>query len=141
MIHLLFPYHRRPISVFPTQGEKRKHTIWRKSYEPRRGFCLRPKSAQTEIIIQTMNSCKDHPEKNPPWLHASNRPKLADYYQIHRDIARKRNLRLIDHYPAWLDVMNNDPARFDKLVPDRIHPNAEGAREIIMPTLIKELGL
>lgn len=38
-------------------------------------------------------------------------------------------------------VMNNDPARFDKLVPDRIHPNAEGAREIIMPTLIKELGL
>jgi hypothetical protein len=88
-----------------------------------------------------MNSCKDYPEKNPPWLHASNRPKLADYYQIQRDIARKRNLRLIDHYPAWLAVMNNDPARFDKLVPDRIHPNAEGAREIIMPTLIKELGL
>ena len=96
---------------------------------------------QTEIILQTMNSCKDYPEKNPPWLHASNRPKLADYYQIQRDIARKRNLRLIDHYPAWLAVMNNDPARFDKLVPDRIHPNAEGAREIIMPTLIKELGL
>jgi len=96
---------------------------------------------QTEVILQTMNSCKDYPEKNPPWLHASNRPKLADYYQIHRDIARKRNLRLIDHYPAWLAVMNNDPARFDKLVPDRIHPNAEGAREIIMPTLIKELGL
>ncbi len=98
-------------------------------------------SPQTEVILQTMNSCKDYPEKNPPWLHASNRPKLADYYQIHRDIARKRNLRLIDHYPAWLAVMNNDPARFDKLVPDRIHPNAEGAREIIMPTLIKELGL
>jgi lysophospholipase L1-like esterase len=96
---------------------------------------------QTEVILQTMNSCKDYPEKNPPWLHASNRPKLADYYQIQRDIARKRNLRLIDHYPAWLAVMNNDPARFDKLVPDRIHPNAEGAREIIMPTLIKELGL
>ena len=37
--------------------------------------------------------------------------------------------------------MNDSPARFDELVPDRIHPNAKGAQEIIMPTLIKQLGL
>ena len=94
-----------------------------------------------EIILQTMNSTKDYTEKNAGWAHATNRPKLAEYYQLYRDIAKKRNLRLIDHYHAWFSIMNDTPARFDELVPDRIHPNAKGATEVIMPTLKKELGI
>ncbi len=92
----------------------------------------------TEVILQTMNSCKDKPGSGP---HATDRPKLAEYYQIYRDVAAKRNLLLIDHYPHWLIIMNDTPEKFDELVPDRIHPNAKGAETVILPTIRKSIGL
>ena len=86
----------------------------------------------TEIILQTMNSCLDQDVGDK---HASLRPRLAEYFQIHRDVAKERNLLLVDHYPNWLKLMTEDPARFDKLVPDRVHPEAEGYRTVFLPTL------
>jgi len=96
---------------------------------------------KAEIILQTMNSCKDYTEKNPGWDHATNRPKLAEYYEIYRQVARERKFRLIDHYPNWRKIMDTDLGRFDELVPDRIHPNAKGVEQVIMPTLRTALGL
>jgi lysophospholipase L1-like esterase len=92
---------------------------------------------QVEIILQTMNSCKDSPGSG---AHATDRPKLADYVQGYREVAKELGLRLVDHYPAWLKIMNEDPARFDRLVPDRIHPQAEGYREVVLPELRKALS-
>jgi acyl-CoA thioesterase I len=86
----------------------------------------------TEIILQTMNSCLDQAVGDK---HASLRPRLAEYFQVHRNVAKERNLLLVDHYPNWLKLMTEDPARFDRLVPDRVHPEAEGYREVLLPTL------
>ena len=68
--------------------------------------------------------------------HASLCPRLAEYFQIHRDVAKERSLLLVDHYPNWLKLMTEYPARFDKLVPDRIDPQAEGYRAVFLPTLM-----
>ena len=87
---------------------------------------------KTEIILQTMNSCLDQDVGDK---HASLRPRLAEYYQIHRDVAKERNLLLVDHYPNWLKLMTEDPASFDKLVPDRVHPGAWGYFTVFLPTL------
>jgi acyl-CoA thioesterase I len=85
-----------------------------------------------EIIIQTMSACKDQPGSG---RHASDRPRLADYFAGYREVTEARGLRLVDHYPNWLKIMTDDPARFDRLVPDRIHPQAEGYREVLLPAL------
>jgi acyl-CoA thioesterase-1 len=87
---------------------------------------------KTEIILQTMNSCLDQDVGDK---HASLRPRLAEYYQIHRDVAKERNLLLVDHYPNWLKLITEDPASFDKLVPDRVHPGAWGYFTVFLPTL------
>jgi acyl-CoA thioesterase-1 len=50
-------------------------------------------------------------------------------------VAKERNLLLVDHYPNWLKLMTEDPASFDKLVPDRVHPGAWGYFTVFLPTL------
>lgn len=85
-----------------------------------------------EIIVMTMNP--------PRGVHLSRRPKIADYYQMYRDVARERHLMLIDHDAAWQPVLE-DKARFAKLVPDLIHPSAEGCAQVITPAIFKALGL
>jgi lysophospholipase L1-like esterase len=86
----------------------------------------------TEIILQTMNSVKDDPKYGN---HASARPQISKYMQGYRDVAKSRNLILVDHYPNWEKLMNENPEKFDSLVPDRIHPQAEGYRQILLPEL------
>jgi acyl-CoA thioesterase-1 len=91
---------------------------------------------QAEIILQTMNSCKDKPGSGP---HATVRPQLADYFQGYRDVAKARGLLLVDHYPNWLKIMTEEPERFDRLVPDCIHPQTEGYQQILLPVLKRAL--
>jgi len=50
-------------------------------------------------------------------------------------------LLLIDHHPHWKKLLDEDAVRFRKLVPDGIHPAAEGCAQVIMPTLRAALGL
>lgn len=92
---------------------------------------------KTEIILQTMNTVMDKPGSGP---HATDRPKLADYARGYRDVAKARGLRLVDHLPNWDKLMRENPARFDELVPDRIHPQLPGYREILLPELKKSLA-
>jgi len=92
---------------------------------------------KTEIILQTMNTVMDKLDSGP---HASDRPGLAQYFQGYRDIAKARNLLLVDHYLNWAKLMKEDPARFDQLVPDGIHPQLSGYKEILLPELKKTLA-
>ena len=85
----------------------------------------------TEIILLTMNSCKD----KSGGTAATDRPRLAEYFQVDRDLARARHLLLVDDYPNWLRIMTKEPNRFDRLVPDGIHPRAEGNRTVLLPAL------
>jgi hypothetical protein len=86
-----------------------------------------------EIILMVMNPAVAHTGRN--------RPGLAAYNQMYRDVARERNFQLIDHFPVWENILNTDPALFIHYVPDAIHPVREGALKVITPTLITALGL
>lgn len=86
----------------------------------------------TEIILQTMNSCMDHPTLG---THATDRPQVAAYYQGYREVAKARGLLLVDHYPNWLKIMTNDLPLFDRLVPDRLHPQVPGLQQVLLPEL------
>lgn len=84
-----------------------------------------------EIILMTMNP--------PIKVHLEKRPEIEKYYQMYRDVAAARKLRLVDHYPNWKKILDSNPAEFDKLVPDGIHPNANGAEKVITPVLLQAL--
>ena len=49
---------------------------------------IRRANAQCEIILMVMNP--------PIGIHLERRPKIADYEQVYRDVAKARRLRLID---------------------------------------------
>tara|TARA_B110000305_G_scaffold240689_1_gene312096 strand:- start:4875 stop:5945 length:1071 start_codon:yes stop_codon:yes gene_type:complete len=85
------------------------------------------------IILMVMNP--------PVGQTAVQRPNLAAYNQMYRDVAKKKKLQLIDHFPVWKKLLNEDPGRFIEYVPDTIHPVREGALRVIMPTMIQALNL
>ena len=89
--------------------------------------------ADTEIILMTMNP--------PVGVHLERRPAIAEYYEMYRSVAKERKLQLIDHAANWAPILANDRARFDRYVPDGIHPGPEGCREVITPALLKALGI
>lgn len=55
--------------------------------------------------------------------------------------AVERFSMLIDHEPHWEAIQKSDPAQFKRYMPDGLHPNPEGCREVILPELLKALGL
>jgi lysophospholipase L1-like esterase len=91
---------------------------------------------QCEIILMTMTPADKH-----PLGHFSYRLNIVDYYEMYRQEAKKHQLLLIDHAPNWLALQASDKALFDNLVPDSIHPTAEGNAKIVTPQILKLLGL
>ena len=90
-------------------------------------------NSKCEIVLMVMNP--------PIGVHLERRPKIKDYYQMYRDVAKARRLLLIDHYPKWEKILNEDPKLFNKYVPDGIHPGAEGCKAVILPNITKALGI
>ncbi|WP_168432907.1 sialate O-acetylesterase [Pontiella sulfatireligans] len=86
-----------------------------------------------KIILMTMDPAVSH--------HADRRPDLVTYYQMYRDVAKARGFLLIDHYPNWEKLLNEDPGLFIQYVPDGIHPVRDGALQVIMPAMMSALGL
>ena len=94
---------------------------------------IRAALPRCEIILMVMNP--------PIGVHLERRPKITDYEQVYRDVAKEQTLRLIDHAPAWQTVLKKGEPEYLKLVPDGIHPNAPGCAEILTPALRHHLGL
>ena len=86
-----------------------------------------------EIVLMVMNP--------PIGVHLKRRPKIKEYYEMYRNVAKEQKLLLIDHYPKWEKILNEDPDLFNKYVPDSIHPVAKGCREVIIPNITKALGI
>lgn len=84
-----------------------------------------------EIILQTMDIALDK--------HAADRPELNSYYDLYRQIAKKRKLLLIDHYPHWKAILDKGKEEYLTYVPDGLHPDPDGARKIIAPYVIEKL--
>jgi len=71
--------------------------------------------------------------------HADARPHLAGYYDVYREAAADNALPLVDLEPAWRHILEAERERFRALVPDGLHPNAAGCREIIVPAVMAAL--
>ena len=84
-----------------------------------------------QIILMTMNP--------PIKEHLDIRPAIDAYYQMYRDVAQARNLLLIDHYPIWKAILDKNIDNFIALVPDGIHPNAQGCEMVTTPTILNAL--
>jgi acyl-CoA thioesterase I len=86
-----------------------------------------------EIILMVMNPSVG--------VHLVQRPKIKDYNQMYRDVARDRKLPLIDHYPNWDKILKGEPELFRRYVPDGIHPGADGFKRVITPEILRALGI
>lgn len=93
---------------------------------------------KTEIILQTMNPVKNKPGHGADGA-ATQRHKLAEYVEGYRQVAKARGLRLIDHFPNWQKLMLDNPAEFDRLVPDGVHPLNEAYWAVLLPELKQKL--
>jgi acyl-CoA thioesterase I len=93
-----------------------------------------------EIILLTMNPLGGDVAARPA-NHYYYRGSLPDYYQMVREVAASRKLRLIDINKVWISWIENNPESFDSLVPDGVHPQEAGCREVILPAVLKGLGL
>ena len=86
-----------------------------------------------EIILMVMNPATG--------TRAEYRSRLPKFYQMYRDVAEKRGFILIDHYPNWQQILDEEPELFKKYVPDGLHPGPEGCEKVIAPEIIRSLGM
>lgn len=84
-----------------------------------------------EVILMTTN----------PTTEGSPRPNLATYYQVYREVAKYRNLFLIDLELVWRKVLEEGVDVFEAFVPDGLHPSPYGCEKVITPALFVALGL
>jgi acyl-CoA thioesterase I len=98
---------------------------------------VRQANPKAEIVVQTMDAVLNMP--GAPIQDASLRPRLADYYQGCREVARERGLILIDNYPNWLKLLKSGRDEYLRRVPDGIHPREPGYREVLLPELKRVL--
>lgn len=89
-----------------------------------------------EIILMTMN-----PALGIPDGHRSARTELDSYYQIYRDLAQKNKFVLIDHFKNWQKFLGKAGVAYKQFIPDGIHPNKSGCEKVIIPEMVKVLGL
>lgn len=91
------------------------------------------KNPDCDIILMTMNAVSGKP--------ADVRPQLEEHYQIYRDVAKARGLVLVDMYPTWKKLQQDDPVMYKKYVPDGLHPGPLGDANVIVPAITKAMGL
>ncbi len=91
------------------------------------------KNKNCEIILLTMN----HPLEDK----FEDRPEIPEYYQVCREITDQENLILLDLYPIWLELLEDDPIKYHSFFPDGIHTTASGCREVITPEILKVFGI
>jgi len=91
----------------------------------------------SEVILQIMNPAFGKAEGE-----SAHRRNQDAYQQIYRDAATRRGLLLGDHSVAWNHLLAAEgEAAVKKLLPDGVHPNVEGWRRIVTPTLHRALDL
>ena len=86
-----------------------------------------------EIVLQVMNM--------PIREHLESRPNIEQYYDVYRKIARKRKLKLIDHYSYWTEVLEQGEEHFRTYVPDGLHPNKLAWETYTVPFILQELKI
>jgi len=94
---------------------------------------IRLYSDSCDLVLQVMNM--------PIGKSAGYRPHLDAYYAMYREVAKEKDVFLVDHYANWQKILNQGESVFRQYVPDGLHPNAKGAEEVIAPLILQTLGL
>lgn len=95
---------------------------------------LRAQNPQVDIVLQTMDVAWDSPQSAPK-KYGNDRPHLAAYYEVYRRTAREHALSLVDNYPNWLALQQQDLEKYQQMVPDGIHPNAAASKSVNWPAI------
>ncbi len=85
-----------------------------------------------EIILMVMNP--------PTGAALEKRRQFTAYRNAYQTVAREMKCRLIDFYPLWKSLMDEQPERWKNYAPDGLHPNDCASREVILPALLQGLG-
>jgi lysophospholipase L1-like esterase len=93
---------------------------------------MKQEKPETVIVLQVMNVGWDAPNGNKS---ASARPKLQEFNDNYRRYAQENSLPLIDHYPIWLKLKEEEADKFQQFVPDGTHPSAEGSLAVTWPAV------
>ena len=93
---------------------------------------VRESNPETAIVLQIMNVPWDAPGDKRP---ASNRPNLETYNDNYRRYAKEHGLPLLDHYPAYKRVLDAEPEKYRRWLPDGSHPTREASLAITWPTI------
>ena len=92
-----------------------------------------------EIVLWTTNPTFDTATSS--MRGASARPELQGYYQVVREVASARGLKLVDAEHFWNSLRARDENEFRALLPDGVHPTPKALREHLVPFLLDELGI
>ncbi len=94
---------------------------------------IRSDYPQCEIILMIMN---------PPTGPAlEKRPQIRQYEAVYRDVAKRENCQLIDFSKVWRRMISREPALWKHYAPDGLHPTPAAAEEVILPDLLRKIGL
>lgn len=96
---------------------------------------LHRQNPKVDIVVMTMNPGWDSPNEPSHKKYASDRPHLADYYDVYRKYAREHNLPLVDIYPLWAKLRQTDEAKFKKWLPEGLHPIPEASLAVTWPAI------
>lgn len=87
-----------------------------------------------DVVIQIMNM--------PTGIHFhEHRPDFESYNEVYRNVAKSRNLLLIDHTIYWKPILEKGLPEYLKLVPDGIHPEELARRTLVTPCILKSLQI
>ena len=69
------------------------------------------------------------------------RKKVSEYYEMYREVAKARGFRLADMYPQWLELLKSDRKAYNSYLPDLVHPSEAGCKFVVLPAILKTLGI
>ncbi|RYF41166.1 MAG: SGNH/GDSL hydrolase family protein [Cytophagaceae bacterium] len=92
-----------------------------------------------ELILQTTNPAWD-PEGNQDKA-MTRRPDLESFYEQYRAVAKARGLQLIDNHSIWAEIQSGDTDRFERLIPDGVHPTPEAIKAVLVPHILAQWAI
>jgi acyl-CoA thioesterase-1 len=95
---------------------------------------IRTASPDTEVVLLTTN-----PVVGVEPGHPSYRYRLSDYFAAIREVAQTHRTVLVDQEPLWARVLDRGWDAYRRWVPDGIHPNPSGCRQIATPAILAAL--
>ncbi len=90
-------------------------------------------NSDAEVILLIMNP--------PLGVPLKQRPRIREYEAMYRDVASTFNVRLIDCSRSWQSLIEQEPGKWQQLVPDDIHPNELGCVSMVTPCILRGLGI